>query len=223
MSSCAATNKCLSIFDEESESTAYSLRKHYILGVDDMIQITVEQHPEWSGEFTVDPTGRISIPGLKDMFAGGLLKEEFSANLRDYLEQYINNPRVSVEIVTYASQVIYVFGAVNRPGKYSTQGKLITISDAIINAGLPETHADLRRVYIISSSKKNPYRKVINLYRIMYQGELEMNVVLEPGDIVYVPRTLLGKLLDFAGALTAPFNSVADAYRSSVTPVPEVP
>ncbi|MFC2061065.1 polysaccharide biosynthesis/export family protein [Elusimicrobiota bacterium] len=216
--SCATMDKSLSIFNEEKEDEASSYMDHYFLGVDDVIRVNVEQHPEWSGEFVIDPSGRISIPGLNDIFAGSLLKEELAANLANHLEQYINNPRVTVEIVKYASQVIYVFGEVNRPGKYSTEGKIITIRDAILNAGLVRSYADLRRVFIISSSKKrNPSKKVINLYRIMYRGELEKNIVLKPGDIVYVPQTVLGKLVDFLSSLTSPFSSVS-AAKSAVMP-----
>ena len=56
---------------------------------------------------------------------------------------------------------------------------------------------------------------MINLYRILYRGELENNIVLQPGDVVYVPRNLLGVLNEFVGILVNPMSSYSDA-RSAI-------
>jgi len=152
------------------------------------------------------------VPGLGEVYAENLIKEDFSQVFSAYLGKYIRNPRVSVDIVKYASQVVYVLGHVNNPGRYPTAGKTITLRDAIILAGLPRRFAASSRVFVITASRqKNPTRRVINLYRVLYRGELKMNVKLNPGAVVYVPRTILGVIVDFLSELLSPFNSVSSA------------
>jgi polysaccharide export outer membrane protein len=191
----------------------------YVIGPDDTLRITVAQHPEWSGEFSVGPDGRIVISGMGEFTVGGMGKERAETALRDAMERYINNPRVSVEIVKYASQVIYVLGEVNRPGRYSTEGKVLTLRDAVILAGLPTRYAADSRVYVITPAPGKPRQQVINLYRILNRGEMRRNIALKPGDIVYVPQSILGMVNELLSILLSPLGSVNTA-RTVASPLP---
>jgi polysaccharide export outer membrane protein len=203
--------------EENQKEHARMKKNNYLLGPDDVVRVVVEQHPEWSGEFVVSPEGKVVVPGLCEINAEGLdrelLKKEFAA----HLENYIDNPKVTIDIARYASQVIYVLGEVSAPGKYPTEGKQVTLRDAIITAGLPKKFAATNRVFVITSSRRKPVRKVVNLYRILYRGELKNNIVLNPGDVVYVPQTLLGMASDLLTALLTPLSSVS-AARTAVEP-----
>jgi polysaccharide export outer membrane protein len=114
----------------------------YSLGPDDIVRVTVEQHPEWSGEFPIRPDGNIFVPGIGDFRMQGLTRQTAAIALASHLEEYINNPRVAVEIVRYASQVIYVLGEVERPGRYSTEGKSVSlrIVRTRLRKGIPGTN-----------------------------------------------------------------------------------
>ena len=189
----------------------------YKFGPDDVVRVIVEDHPEWTGEFVVKPEGLIVIPTLGEVHAAGSSKKELEDHLRERMEKYIRNPRVNVDIVKYISQVIYVLGEVNRPGEYSTAGKTMTLRDAIVMAGLPARFAVTTRVFVINPrDNERPPQQVINLYRVLYRGETERNIVLRPGDIVYVPKSLIGKVSDFLSTLLSPASSV----RTVVTPLP---
>ena len=193
---------------------------HYLLGPDDVLRVTVEQHPEWSGEFPVRPGGAVFIPGIGEAAVEGLSKDGAEIAITTLLERYINNPRVTTDIVQYASQVIYVFGEVFRPGRYPTEGKTLTLRDAVILAGLPTRFAATGRVFVITPSKKRAARTVVNLHRILYRGELERNVTLKPGDIVYVPQTVIGQIVDFLSAILRPVSETYPAATALIAPTP---
>ena len=192
----------------------------YMLGPDDIIRIIAEQHPEWSGEFTIRPDGKIFIQSIGEIKLEGLLKDGAGVAIASVLEKYVKDPKVTIDIVRYASQVIYVMGEVSRPGRYSTEGKNITLRDAVILAGLPGRFAADRRVYIISPRPQRPSTKVVNLYRILYRGELENNAKLQPGDIVYVPKNFLGMISDLISTLLSPISNTVPAARAAVMPIP---
>jgi polysaccharide biosynthesis/export protein len=183
----------------------------YVLGPDDIIHIEVDQHPEWSGDFNVKPTGKIVVPDLGEINVEDSSPGKVEQILTEYMSSYIKGPKVKVNIVKYASQSIYVLGEVEKPGRYSTEGKDLTIRDAVILAGLPTRYAATDNVFIISPSRRNPRKQVVNLYRILNRGELLRNVKLMPGDIVYVPKTLLGKVNDIFSVLLSPLTSTKEA------------
>lgn len=213
LSSCASTSKKISSggFLSEKRQTEESIhdKSGYILGPDDVVRLEVEQHPEWNFDLVISPEGRVEIPGLGNTLAQGFTKEQLAINISARLEQYMREPKVTIAVTKYASQVIFVFGEVNLPGKYPTEGKTITLRDAVIIAGLPKPFAALNRVFVMSPSEPSTKHRVINLQRILYQGELKMNITLNPGDIVYVPTTVVGILNEFLSSLLSPLSSAA--------------
>jgi polysaccharide export outer membrane protein len=207
----------------ENKSAQQTAREpsDYLLGPGDVVRITVEQHPEWSGEFTIDYNGEITVSGLGRINANEQTRDDFADIFQAWLEEYIQKPKVSVEIVRFNSEVIYVLGDVNMPGRFPTEGKRITLRDAIINAGLPRVFAATGRVFVISAAKtRAPKRQVINLYRVLYRGELEHNIVINPGDIVYVPKTILGAIVDFLNGILNPLNGVSNSRTAALAGAP---
>jgi polysaccharide export outer membrane protein len=189
----------------------------YKFGPDDIIHVVVEDHPEWSGEFIVKPDGNIVIPNYAEIKVVGMTKTEVRQTLVEGMSKYLNNPKVAVDTVKYVSQVIYVLGSVNRPGEYPTAGKQITLKDAIVLAGLPSLHAVTTRVYVISPAGRRPTQTVINLDRILYHGETGKNMMLHAGDIVYVPKSIFGKIADFFSSF---FNPITTSISTAGVIVP---
>lgn len=192
----------------------------YMLGPDDVIRVVVQQHPEWSGEYTISPDGKILIQGLGEVKIDGLVKDGIEVALMSFLGTYINEPKVSVYIVRYASQVVYVLGEVNRPGKYPTDGKVMTVRDAVLAAGLPTRFAATGRVYVITPSRVRHSQQVIDIDRILYRGEMSRNLYLKPGDIVFLPKSIWGKISEFLSMILSPLTSTGTAARTMATPLP---
>jgi polysaccharide export outer membrane protein len=214
VSSCATMKK-----DSAQNNTVKYNAQDYILGPDDAVRLTVERHPEWSGEFTIRPDGKITIVGIGEVKLSGLTKPGAEVACTSALEKFINNPQVTIDTVRYASEMIYVLGEVNLPGRYSTGGKKITLRDAIILAALPTHFAATHRVYVITTSENRPAQQVVDLYRILYKGETLNNIAVKPGDVVYVPKTIWGHISTFISDLTSPLQAVPTA-RQAVTSTP---
>lgn len=180
----------------------------YFLGPGDVVKIFVWEHPELSGELSVDPAGNIPFLLLGDVPAEGLTEEELEKVLIEGLSRYIMDPKVSITITGYSSKKIYILGEVNRPGEYPIGGSIISLREAIVKAGLPTNSAALRRVRIITPQTTKPIVKIVNLAMVLHKGNLKEDIDLHAGDIVYIPSNIPTKIGNTLDKITAPISKI---------------
>ena len=106
----------------------------YRLGPGDQVQVTVFRQPELSGRFGLDGEARLALPLVGEIPADGLstrgLEQAIAARLRE--GDYLINPQVSVQVVTY--RPFYILGEVRRPGEYEYKNGM-TVVNAVALAG----------------------------------------------------------------------------------------
>ncbi|WP_417484386.1 polysaccharide biosynthesis/export family protein [Maricaulis salignorans] len=121
-------------------------RVEYRLGAGDQLRIIVFGEDDLSGEFVVDGRGTVSLPLIGEIDAGGLTPREFqqafAAALRD---GYLNDPRVSVEVINF--RPYYILGEVEAAGEYPFSDGL-TVMNAVATAGGFTYRANRRVVFI---------------------------------------------------------------------------
>jgi len=177
-------------------STTYTDPLRYTLGPDDVIEITVMRHTEFSGVYPVNLEGRIQYRFLGDIDVTGLTKKELEDKLKKILSSYVNNPEVSVTITEYRSKIIYVLGEVGAPGRYYMRSESIPVREAVVQAGLPTVSAAMRKCRIVTPTKKGRIKtRAVDLYAVLYGGNLKYNIDMHPGDVLYVPATIMAKVI----------------------------
>lgn len=187
----------------------------YTLGSEDVISITVLRHPEVSGLYTINSEGKIQYEFIGDAVLSGLTKEEAAALLAKKLETYIVNPDVAIKITEYNSKVVYVVGEVGAPGKIFMRGDTITIRDALLAASLPQLTAATDNATMFTPSetgKSNP--KKVNVYALLYKGDLRENYIMKPGDTIYLPATLWAKFARFINPVAQPIGASAGTAKT---------
>lgn len=118
----------------------------YRLGAADKVRVNVFGEEALTGEFLVGGSGKISLPLVGEIQAAGLTISQFQEEIAIALRQgYINEPRVSAEVLNY--RPFYILGEVNKPGEYPYTNNL-TVLNAVATAEGFTYRADTRRVYI---------------------------------------------------------------------------
>ena len=118
----------------------------YRLGAADKIRVNVFGEEALTGEFLVGGSGKVSLPLIGEVQAAGLTIAELQEEIANALRQgYINEPRVSAEVLNY--RPFYILGEVNKPGEYPYTNNL-TVLNAVATAEGFTYRADTRRVYI---------------------------------------------------------------------------
>ena len=163
----------------------------YRIGVDDVIRVAVWQNPDLNVTVPVRPDGRISVPLVGDVEAGGRTPEEVSAEIKTALEQYVRNPQVTVIIDQLRSHEylsrVRVTGAVRTPVSVPyRQG--MTVLDAVLAAGGTNEFAAADRTELYRKEGDTTRAFAVRLDRILQKGDLESNYPVQPGDVITVPE-----------------------------------
>ncbi|MFH1678891.1 MAG: polysaccharide biosynthesis/export family protein, partial [Candidatus Omnitrophota bacterium] len=193
------------------EPTVIGEGKLYTLGKEDVLDIVVQNQPEFSGRFVIGPDGKIQYSFVGDITAEGLNKDELKQVLIKKLESFVKIPEISIAIAEYRSKNVYILGEVFRPGKYPMKGDTVSLQDAIVQAGLPTPNAAIRRVYIVKSDPVKPTYRKIDLYKILYKGNTKDNINLITNDIVVVPSTVPSEINRALSNLLSPFGKAQSA------------
>ncbi len=158
----------------------------YVIGVPDQLQLTVWQHPDFSGPLLVRRDGKVSVPLMGDVQAAGRTPVELAENIRLGLGQFISNPRVDVAVTEMRSQVVSVIGeGVLNSGVVEIQRQMRVI-DAIAAMGGFSPFARKDQIRILRNSRDRQIE-----YRFDYEAFVkgrnpDSNILLEPGDTIIV-------------------------------------
>jgi len=164
----------------------------YLIGVDDVIEVSVWRNPDLSVSVPVRPDGKISTPLVKDIMAAGKSPKELADAVTKQLATYIRDPQVSI-IVTglnsheYVSRV-RVTGAVEAPASVSHRMGM-TVLDIILAAGGTSEFASANRTTLYRRMPNGKTKSIrIKLDDILKKGKLDTNILLQPGDVLTVPE-----------------------------------
>ena len=163
----------------------------YKIGVDDQLQVTVWQNPDLSVSVPVRPDGKITVPLIGDVMAGGKTPEEVAAEIKEKLQSYVRDPQVAVILTALRSHEylsrVRVTGAVRTPVSIPyRQG--MTVLDAVLAAGGTTEFAAPDRTELYREGKNGvttPY--AVRLDNVLQKGDLATNYPVQPGDVVTVP------------------------------------
>jgi polysaccharide biosynthesis/export protein len=186
------------IIDEARNRTiqkefAFSSVDTYYIGVDDMLQINVWKNPDISVTVPVRPDGKISVPLVGDVVAGGKEPMVVAREIKKALAKYIREPQVAVILTQLNSHEfisrVRITGAVNTPSSIPfRQG--MTVLDAMLQAGGVNDFAAANSARLYRKEGRITAEYDVYLQDILNSGELETNYMLLPGDILTVPERL---------------------------------
>jgi polysaccharide export outer membrane protein len=179
------------------------------LGTGDLIEVSVFEVEELSKlKVRISRRGTVALPLVGPFTAAGRTATELEADIRERLQQkYMHQPQVSVFVLEQVSQRIAILGAVRKGGVQTLHGRL-RLADALALAEGLTDDADhnvylVRRVpagTVVRAQAGVPVPRNVEpgveteevMVRIdldaLADGREELNVTLEPGDVVHVPR-----------------------------------
>jgi polysaccharide export outer membrane protein len=159
----------------------------YVIGPEDVLQVTVWKNDNLSRVVPVRPDGKISLPLLHDVQAAGLTAMQLRDKVSRALAEFMPNPEVSVIVTDIRSFRVSVMGEVQRPGVLLLKSST-TVLEAIAMAGGFRDFASPSKIVVVRRDAAGQSQKIpFNYNKAIRNGETEDNIVLKTGDVIVVP------------------------------------
>ena len=167
------------------------LLETYRLTKYDVIDIQVIGLPAGSGmsDIMVGPDGYVQLPYVGSVKLAGLTLDEAKAVLMTRLSKYLRFPDMSLIMKSYGPRKVYVMGEVGSPGIHDLGMDNLNAYAAISSAGGIKRRGRSTQVQVLRVVGDTMYYKTLNIKNYIKKHDLTQNVVLQDGDIVYVPRS----------------------------------
>lgn len=190
--------------------------ENYVLQPPDEVEVHCSKVPEIHLQTQrIRPDGKISFEGLGEIdVAGKTVGEVTDIMERKVAELYklANNNPIDVRVSTPKSKVYYVLGQVIHPGPKPYSGR-DTVLSAVAQA-IPNPMAWEERIIVVRPSGRDAAearRFNVNYFHMAELGDAHANVLLQEGDVVYVPPTILGSVGLVISELLAPVGQALSA------------
>ena len=163
----------------------------YVIGVGDVLQISVWGHTDLDRSVEVDLQGNILLPPIGDVKAAGATTRQLGDRISDRLSTYLRQGGATVNVVVkdFVSQSVFVSGAVGKPGRYGGPTPP-PLYDVLNMAGGAQTNGDLSRVTIIRHGGPAPHQVTVDVSAALRNGTESQLPELHAGDMVVVPTAI---------------------------------
>ncbi len=178
--------------------------RDYQVGPEDLLEVSFFGQDELSREARVNGRGEITLPLAGPVKVAGLSPPAVEQRLAEFYKKgkFLRDPQITVLVKEYRHQRVMVTGAVVNPGSYEVIGPRTLLEMLGKAGGMNEKAGD--RVHVIQNQSAADRTKalkgqaakpftpgtetiVIDLRRLLNDGDLALNVPIKNGDVINVP------------------------------------
>ena len=174
--------------DSSQEKSSLIVTTDYIIGPEDVLDITVWKNADLSKTVQVRPDGRISLPLIGDVAAVSRTSAQLTEEISTRLKSYMENPTVSIVVKEVNSYAIFVLGEVVKPGRYPLKSKTTLLQAVTLASGFTQVASRNKIVIFRFAKDGDPLMKIKASYDdIVLRDGTNQNIELKPGDTIVVP------------------------------------
>ncbi|MFZ0801297.1 MAG: polysaccharide biosynthesis/export family protein [Terriglobales bacterium] len=175
-------------------------RPLYRLCNSDVLDIAFTFSPEFNQTLIVQPDGYISVKGVPQIYAEGMTVPDLGAVIREAYRGMLHDPEVSITLKDFDKPFFIAGGEVGRPGKYELRSDT-TAAEAVAMAGGFGPRAKHSQVVLFRRiSDEVVESHLINLKSMLNSRQLQEDMHLRSGDLLFVPQNLISKIRQFLPA-----------------------
>jgi polysaccharide biosynthesis/export protein len=171
-----------------AEKLSNIVTKEYIIGAEDLLEITIWRNADLSKLVQVRPDGKVSLPIIGDIMAVGRTPAQLADEITAKLKPYVQNPAVAVLVREVNSYSIFLLGEVAKPGRYPLKSKTTLLQGITIGGGFtPFAARNQVVVFRVNENGSGEQMLKASYDDIVLRGGIMQNIELKSGDTVVVP------------------------------------
>ena len=172
----------------------------YLLGPGDKLLINFYGNIEKEITTTINREGNIILPEIGPINFSGITFDEANSLLAKKVETKLLGTYSTMSIGEIRSIGIYILGEAYKPGRYVMSG-LSSVSNALFVSGGVNEQGSLRNIQV---RRQNEVIRTYDFYDFLLRGSLESDVVLQDGDIIFIP--FIESSVTLGGAFKRPYR-----------------
>ena len=167
----------------------------YRLESGDILELAFRYTPEFDQEVTVQPDGYVQLKGLQnDVHIQGQTVPEVILTLKKAYSNTLHDPVISVVLREFEKPYFIAGGQVSKPGKYDLRGRTTATQAVAIAGGFSEFSKNSQVLLFRRYNDDLMEVKVLNLNKVLKDKNYQEDLQLQPGDMLYVPKTFMAKI-----------------------------
>jgi len=167
----------------------------YRLESGDILELAFRYTPEFDQEVTVQPDGYVQLKGLQnDVHIQGQTVPEVIETLKKAYSNTLHDPVISVVLREFEKPYFIAGGQVSKPGKYDLRGRTTATQAVAIAGGFSEFSKNSQVLLFRRYNDDLMEVKVLNLNKVLKDKNYQEDLQLQPGDMLYVPKTFMAKI-----------------------------
>ncbi len=167
----------------------------HLLASGDEFDLRFLLNPELNDtKLVIGPDGRVTVPLLGDVVAGGLTVPQFRQQLETGYAAKLRVADLDVVVRNYASSRIFVGGEVKSPGVLAMQGPTDALQGVLMAGGFLSTARPDEVVLIRRRADRVPMLRTLNLRRYAGSASSADDLPLQPSDVIFVPKSSIAEV-----------------------------
>ena len=173
------------------DEAATPVPKEFLLGPEDVLEVTVWRNQDLSRTVVIRPDGKVSLPLIGDVQASGLSTSQVADKIAARLTEFKENPVVTVTVKEVNSYYVYVLGEVTKPGKYQLKSHATVLQVVALASGFT-LYASKNKIKVLrrlqDEDGKTREIRIPVRYDDLISGTGESrSFLLKTGDVIVVP------------------------------------
>jgi len=169
----------------------------YRLQPGDVLEVQYRYSPEFNQTVTVQPDGYVTLEIGGDLKVAGFTIEETRQAILRQASKRLQDPVATIVLKEFQKPYFVVAGEVATPGKIEMRERVTAIQAIMLAGGMKETAKSSQVVVFRKINSDMAEVKLLNLKSIRRTSDLENDLTLQAGDMVFVPRDRISKIERF--------------------------
>jgi polysaccharide export outer membrane protein len=169
----------------------------YRLQPGDVFEVQFRYSPEFNQSVTVQPDGYVSLEVGGELKVAGLTIEQARQAILKRAGARLQDPVATIVLKEFQKPYFVIAGEVNLPGKIEMRERVTALQAIMLAGGMKEAARSSQIVVFRAINTDTAEVKLLNLKNIRRTSDLENDLTLQPGDMVFVPRDKISKIERF--------------------------
>jgi polysaccharide export outer membrane protein len=195
-SSASASQQVVSAAESQSQPATPALQTRYPryrVEPSDILAVSFPLSPELNQSVTVQPDGFITLGNVGAVYVEGQTTPEIVETLHKAYAKILHDPIIAVDLTNFQIAEFTIFGQVLKPGQYHLRHDT-TVSQAIAIGGGFTPAAKTQAFLLRRVSSDMMEVKKLDVKALVQGKKASEDVQLQPGDMIYVPDTVISKV-----------------------------